>query len=295
MRIDQIKNFIKTVDSLSISKAADELYLSQSVLSKQINSMEQQLNTVLFDRTKAGIKLTPVGVVAYEHFIQVLDEYEKAIYSIKEYQNHVIGTLCFGKQIGLKVPKSITEAFTEFSNSYPKTSILRNSLNYGPMKKGLRDGEYDIYLTWGQEVDDNSLFEFLVVDIADACLVVADSHPLAGNQQATLDMFKEDNWITGIPEDSFRHDALMTQTFKKIGFEPHLIFTDELGAMIDLISDGVGVGLISKAHILYGAQSLTFLDLPEIPKRTMALAYRKDNKNPLTGEFISILKKQLGE
>jgi DNA-binding transcriptional LysR family regulator len=293
MRIDQIKNFVKTVDSLSITKAAEELYISQSVLSRQISSMEQQLGIVLFERSKSGIKLTSVGAVAYEHFAKVLHAYENALYYINEYQEHMIGTLKFGKLIGLRMPKSIQDALAEFSKIYHKTAILRNSLNNSAMAKKLRNGDFDIYLTWKQEVEDGRLFEFVEVCDAETSLAVSSSHPLATCGHATIEMFKDDNWITVLQEESYKQNMAMAQLFKDIGFEPHLIYANDLSGMVDLINDGVGVGIISKSHILHGASSMTFIDLPQLPNRTMALACRKDNENPLTQEYMRILNKYL--
>jgi DNA-binding transcriptional LysR family regulator len=293
MRIDQIKNFIKTVDSLSITKAAEELFISQSVLSKQIRSMEQQLGIVLFARNKSGINLTPAGAVAYEHFAKVLQEYENAIHYIKDYQDHVGGVLNFAKLVGLRMPKCIQDSFDDFANFYPKASILRGSMDNDLMFKMLADGDFDIYLTWKHEVEDNPSFESLMVDAAESTLVVSVAHPLADTDHPDIEAFKDENWIAIIKEEYYKHSMATVQLLKDAGFEPNLIYANNLGGMVDLISDGVGVGILSKSHILHGASSLKFIDMPQLPKREMVLAFRKDNKNPLTGEYIQILNKHL--
>jgi DNA-binding transcriptional LysR family regulator len=159
--------------------------------------------------------------------------------------------------------------------------------------KALRSGDFDIYLTWKQEVEDNFAYESITVDVAEAALVVSSAHPLADNAHADIEMFKKDNWIIIIKEESHGHNVAMAQLFKDYGFEPNLIYASDLGGMVDLISDGAGVGILSKSHILHGASSLKFIDMPHLPKREMVLACRKDNKNPLTGEYIQILNKHL--
>jgi len=61
MRLNQLEYFIKVVECGSITKAAQELYLSQPSLTKAISSLETEYNLKLFDRTARGLNLTPRG------------------------------------------------------------------------------------------------------------------------------------------------------------------------------------------------------------------------------------------
>jgi LysR family transcriptional regulator, transcription activator of glutamate synthase operon len=61
MELKQVEYFLTIVDTGSFSTAADELYISQSSLSKQIMSLEKELGFQLFDRSKRKIVLTPAG------------------------------------------------------------------------------------------------------------------------------------------------------------------------------------------------------------------------------------------
>ena len=63
MNFSQIKCFLAAADCLSFTKAAERLYLSQPVLSRQIASMEDELGIELFIREKKSIRLTPAGEV----------------------------------------------------------------------------------------------------------------------------------------------------------------------------------------------------------------------------------------
>jgi DNA-binding transcriptional LysR family regulator len=295
MRIDQIKHFIKTVDTLNITRAAEELYITQSVLSKQIAGMERELNVVLFHRSSTGIKLTPVGVVAYERFSKVLQAYESAILHIREHYEHVDGTLSFAKLSGLKPSASLTDALADFSRLYPGITILRKNQNNGPMTESLRNGKYDIYLTWKQDVDDNSEIEYISLAKFRVSLAISAVHPLAFLENPTIDLFRDVRWITIQETESYKLNRIIAKVINNAGFEPSIIHADNLGDMIDLINDGVGVGIVSEGHILHGTASMRFINFDEIPSWTMVIACRKDNKNPLTREFLSLLKKRIEE
>lgn len=61
MRLNQLEYFMKVVECGSITKAAQELYLSQPSLTKAISSLEAEYDLKLFNRTARGLSLTPKG------------------------------------------------------------------------------------------------------------------------------------------------------------------------------------------------------------------------------------------
>ena len=67
MELKQIRYFLAIVEVGSFSVAADELYISQSSLSKQISALEKELGVRLFDRSKRQIALTAAGEACLKH------------------------------------------------------------------------------------------------------------------------------------------------------------------------------------------------------------------------------------
>ncbi len=55
MNINELKYFIKVADQQSLSKAANELYISYQGLSKSLKSLETELNCSLFESRAADI------------------------------------------------------------------------------------------------------------------------------------------------------------------------------------------------------------------------------------------------
>ena len=67
MEIKQVQYFLAIVETGSFSAAADNLYISQSSLSKQIIALEKSLDVQLFDRSKRKVSLTEAGKVFENH------------------------------------------------------------------------------------------------------------------------------------------------------------------------------------------------------------------------------------
>ncbi len=58
MKLIQIRYFLTVAECRSITKAAEQMYVSQPALSKQMNLLEEELEVQLMKRTPAGIELT---------------------------------------------------------------------------------------------------------------------------------------------------------------------------------------------------------------------------------------------
>ena len=72
----QLETFIVVADEGSFSKAAEKLYISPTAIIKQINSLEDSLGIILFNRTHRGIILTKAGESIY-HDAKYIIQYTK--------------------------------------------------------------------------------------------------------------------------------------------------------------------------------------------------------------------------
>lgn len=90
MDLKTIRNFITIAENGSISKAAKELHISQPPLTNQMHSLEQELNTALFERTTKGVRLTPKGKLFYQKALSLISYSESIINEIREPLQDVI-------------------------------------------------------------------------------------------------------------------------------------------------------------------------------------------------------------
>lgn len=62
MNIDILRTFLAVAEHESLRRAADFMHLTPSAVSARIRQLERSLNTSLFERSKAGVQLTPAGL-----------------------------------------------------------------------------------------------------------------------------------------------------------------------------------------------------------------------------------------
>lgn len=122
MDIANLTAFIAVAETNSFSQAAERLYLTQPAVSKRISSLEQTLNTKLFDRIGRTIQLTEAGKALLPHAYHILTELNDASRKLSNLEKEVAGrlTIATSHHIGLHRLPPILRAFTK---SYPQVNL----------------------------------------------------------------------------------------------------------------------------------------------------------------------------
>ena len=83
MKIDYMYEFVILAENLSYKKAALQLHIAQSVLSRHISSVESELGVKLLIRSSHEIVLTPEGEIACREFHKIIKSYNDFIDPLK--------------------------------------------------------------------------------------------------------------------------------------------------------------------------------------------------------------------
>lgn len=99
--LNYYKIFYEVAQSGNISKAAENLYISQPAVSKSITKLEQSLNHTLFTRSKKGVRLTDEGQTLYQHLSTAFESIENAEKTLKRIGQLGMGQLRIGVSTSL--------------------------------------------------------------------------------------------------------------------------------------------------------------------------------------------------
>ena len=119
---DTLKSFVAVSDCGSFSHAAEKLFITQPAVSKRISSLENQLDTRLFDRVGKQVQLTEAGRVLLPKAQKILADIQDATRSVKDLTGEVKGDLhvATSHHIGLhKLPP----ALRDFAKNYPQVNL----------------------------------------------------------------------------------------------------------------------------------------------------------------------------
>ncbi len=79
MNLNQLKSFVSVHETLSFAKTARKLFLTQSAVSQQISSLENEIGHTLFERTRQSVKPTREGRLFFPYACHILSLTEEAL------------------------------------------------------------------------------------------------------------------------------------------------------------------------------------------------------------------------
>ncbi|MDA8083212.1 MAG: LysR family transcriptional regulator [Nitrospiraceae bacterium] len=118
----QLSYFVKVAGTRSISRAAEELLLTQPAVSKQIRALEEELGAKLFDRIGKKVLLTRAGENLYERAGQILRSVRDAETAVRDMSGDCSGELVVGTSdhIGLH---RLPDVLKKYISLFPKVDL----------------------------------------------------------------------------------------------------------------------------------------------------------------------------
>ena len=290
MNIEYLREFAALAENGNYLETAEELYMSQSTLSKHIMKMEKELGTRLFERTTRRVKMTEAGKLLLPYAIKIAglqDEYSAKLGAhLRDRDNEII--LASTSQI---TQYPIIDQIAWFKRSHMdirlKVSIHTheelNSLLLGRRTGFAWIGETDI-----EAADDR--FERIHFMDDPLVLVCLPGHPLAGR---TIIAPQDVDGRELIIQDSSSVDIYVFRLYcERKGIFPSLVEIPGGRAIIDFmeINDSAAVMVKSVAEKFAG-QGICIIPFEDSPIMHVNTIYAKGR--PLSGAdriFIDFLK-----
>lgn len=121
MDVRVLRYFVAIAQEQNISRAADQLHVSQPALSRQIADLETELGTQLFTRAHRHIQLTQEGYYLLQRAQEIIGLVDKTTYNLQK-QDVISGTLDIGagESVGLR---PIMQTVQEVIQKYPEVRV----------------------------------------------------------------------------------------------------------------------------------------------------------------------------
>jgi len=160
-KLRAITVFRRVIELGSFKAAAEDLNLSKAAISKNINELEQYLQSPLINRTTRKMHITENGQRYYNHVRNILDELSDADMSIIESSHQPRGLIKVSVPMSVGLLK-INPAVCEFMRLNPEISVelIMNDHYVDLVEQGL-----DIAIRGGAELDTSSLKSRKLLDL----------------------------------------------------------------------------------------------------------------------------------
>ena len=155
VKLELYRIFRAVADTGNISRAARQLYISQSAVSQSVRQLEQQLQTRLFARTARGVTLTDDGRLLYDYVSKALELVAAGEARLTKARALELGHLAIGASDTL-TRRYLLPYLKAFHQDYPAVELeIRNGTSQGVLEL-LRSGQVDV--AFASQVPDLSVF-----------------------------------------------------------------------------------------------------------------------------------------
>lgn len=249
--LQQLRILKAVATEKSFTKAADVLFLSQPYLSKQIKTLEQNLDVILLRRNSTTIGLTENGQIFLQYAERILALCEESCRALIDLKNGERGNLSVGasQTIGTYLMPRLLALFAQ---TYPQIDLKVQVNSTRLIAKQIVNRQIDLAVVGGevpQELKSNLKIEHFVED--ELNLIISNSHPFAKRKKIKKEDLYHLNFIT-------LHSNSTIRKFVDNILQQNNIETDQLTIVMQLnsieaiktaVSLGLGAAFVSSSAI----------------------------------------------
>ncbi|MDC7335284.1 LysR family transcriptional regulator [Streptomyces lydicus] len=274
MELRTLRYFVAVAEELHFGRAAARLHMSQPPLSRAIKQLETEVGATLFDRSSAGVTLTPVGAVLLDEARSLLDQADRVRLRVAAAAGSA--TLTVGI-LGDSTDPGASRMARAYHRRHPRVEVRIREADLTDPTCGLHAGLVDVALTRGPLDETGLTVRVLRADPVGALLRADD--PLARHSSLKLADLADRRWFR-FPEGT---DPVWQSYWN--GGEPRegpVVRAVQECRQAVLWNGTVGMTLLNHEP----AAGLTVVPLIDMPPSRVVAAWNEGDTNPLIRSFV---------
>ncbi len=284
----QIEYFLAAAENLSFTKTANEKYVSQPAVSKQISAMEEELGVELFARGYKCTKLTPAGQMFADYFRKQREDLKILTRQARDNHQNEILTLKIGCGSGWTMDDFFAESKKKMLEQDDKLHLHLESYAFHQIVTALHENEIDIGITLESSITPMPTLEMLRFAKVQQGILFSRNHPFAGREDLVPYDFKNEIFfVPGTDRTSFIVD-LVNGFCEPYNFTPRIQLVRNTEALKLNVLNGFGVAITD--YWTYQADGSRYLYLPLESTHTIVAAWRCNNANPAIPLLVNELQ-----
>lgn len=229
--------FVKTVETGSFTRAAQELDYAQSSISKMVADLESEWNMTLLERSKSGVRLTSAGEQIMPFLHRVLQEHQALEGHILQMNGLATGVVRIGTFSSVAI-HWLPNIFARLQQDYPGIEYEMLLGDYNEVEHWIDEGRVDCGFL---RLPTLARFDTVLLKQDEYKVVLPMGHPLAAKNAIPL----ED--LNGLPFLLLEHGGKteVTDLLEHSHVRPAVRFTTwEDFAIMAMVERGMGVSIL---------------------------------------------------
>lgn len=280
-----LRYFVAVAERLSFTEAARDLYVAQPSLSRQIRQLEGRLGADLF--TRPDVRLTAAGEQLLTAARRHLADWQHTTRLVRATAAAEGNVLRFGFVVagGGPLARRARAVFAERTGA----TVEPKRFEWGGEARALRDGLADVAFVW-LPADLTGLHNE-TVGTEGRFVAVSAAHPLVARQKVTIADLRDEPlvWTRRAPREWVDWWAVNP---RPDGSEPVWGPENEnADEMLEHVAAGAAVCIGSASMAgFYRHPDLVWLPIADVEPLRIALAWPREEVNPLAGEFVRVVR-----
>ncbi|NMZ01611.1 LysR family transcriptional regulator [Pseudomonas proteolytica] len=285
--------FLAVAEEQNFGRAAKRLGMSQPPLSEQIQVLEQALKVKLFDRSRRGAKLTPVGAAILPAVRKFADQLERLELAVEEAVAGQSGMLTIGA-ISTAMFDVLPGLIEQLKNDYPHLTVSVREIDSVEAIPALEAGDIDLAFA---RLDGDLGASIKSLPLTQDRLVVAlpSDHPLAARTRISLSSLATEPLVMFSRKVSPVYFDNLIATCRASSFSPRVLHeVRSVASQIAFVSCGQGIALVPASLKKLAPDNVVFRALiQKLNVVTTAVAWNADRPNPLVQELVTRLQSRV--
>lgn len=291
MLFKQMNYFVTVVEKNSFTEAAEELFVTQSAISQQIQALEEDLGVELLHRQHRKFTITPAGEYFYREAKRILVTIEKVVSETQRVDEDEETQLNLG-YLRVYNGQELHQAIAEFSETYPEVAINIINGTHEELYQELRQNTVDVVLSDQRRAFSDEYINYELIK-PEVFIEISDRNSLS--QKDTLDIEELKNipciLIANKTQQAFEEDFYRNT----LGFDGTFLFAESLEDARMMVIGNRGFLPIEVAGTL-PSPAITVKRLPLVKNgkalvRNYCAFWKKERANYFMEEFASLLHK----
>ena len=293
MELKQLQIFVSIWEHLNISRAAEEVHLTQPTVSSHLKTLEEELGVKLFNRTSKEITPTKAAKLIYPYAIEILRLNKQIIQTVDDFLGKEKGLLEIGAS---NIPGQylLPSLLGEFKKDRPKIEIRLLISDTSKIVEDVFLNKIELGLVGAKVVKDHLLFHELFYD--ELIFIVASSHHLSKKKEIALKDILDEPMIIREYGSGTRMTIEKKLAEEKVSIKDFRIVLEagSTEAVRQAVKAGVGCAIISKRAVKddIDCKRLFALKIKDfsITRKFYLVTHKTRILSPIAEAFIEFLK-----
>lgn len=280
MSIRKYIAYLRTVETGSITQAANELGYTQSAVSKMISDLEQDWQVKLLTRNHSGIEISSDGMVLLPTIREIVKDYEDLNFAVSELHGVQSGTLRLGCFTSLAI-SLLPEILKDFHQTYPNIQIQLMTGEYYEISEWLRRGAIDCGFL---AIPASNDFETTTILHDTMVAILPKDHPMADASVFPLEQLPHENFVRLMEIEDYEFNRLLDH----YNIHPEVTYdTTSDFALLSMVEAGLGISIVHSLLIKPGRYRVATLPLNVKQSREIGIAVKRAFSPPRSRSFSS--------